>query len=193
MRRLGREFKERYPDYFSWLCEMVCVDGRYTDEAYWILAKTLWDTDFEWIIPIDENRARNGTYLRYLYELDGGTDSYDGPCTVLEMLIALAKRMDDILDELDGECRISMYFWEMIDNLGLIKYSDNNLRCPGTGYDVILEGVEREGIDQILEDWMQRRIDYDGTGGLFPLRDPREDQRSVDIWYQCNAYMIENY
>lgn len=193
MRRLGREFEERYPDYFSWLCEMVCVDGRYTDEAYWILAKALWDTDFTWILPMDESRAKDGEYLRYLYELDGGTDGYDGPCTVLEMLVALADRMDSVLDELDGEKRISLYFWEMIDNLGLSKYSDMALMSHGDGYDVILEGREREGIDIILEDWMDRRIDYDGTGGLFPLKHPREDQRGVNIWYQCNAYMLENY
>lgn len=193
MKRLGAQFESRYPDYFSWLCELVNVDGQYTDEAYWILAKALWDTDYDWILRMDEDRAKSGTDLRYLYYLDGGTDSYDGPCTVLEVLVALAKDMDDILDELDGETRISLYFWEMIENLGLAKYSDHNLLRSGNGYDVVLEGCERENIDQILEDWMQRRFDYDGTGSPFPLRNPRHDQRNVDLWYQCNAYMLENY
>lgn len=193
MKRLGREFEERYPDYFCWLCEMVCVDGRYTDEAYWILAKTLWDTEYIWILDYDDDREKKGLYLRYLYECNGGTDGYDGPCTVLEVLIALAQDMNSALDELDGEDRVSMYFWEMIENLGLGKYSDSALVSKGNGFDVELNKIERSNIDQILDDWLYRRFDYDGTGSPFPLRHPKRDQRGVDLWYQCNAYMIENY
>lgn len=188
MRRLSREFEERYPDYFCWLCEMICVDGRYTDEAYWVLAKTLWDTDYTWVLDYDDDRAKRGVYLRYLYECDGGTDGYDGPCTVLEVLVALAQDMNNVLDELDGEDRITMYFWEMIENLGLSKYSDDTF-----GADPELDKLYHSDMDQILEDWMDRRFDYDGTGSPFPLRHPKRDQRGVDLWYQCNAYMIENY
>ena len=184
MRRLGYKFEERYPDYFCWLCEMVCVDGRYTDSSYWILAKILWNTDFYWMIDMDENRAADGEGLRYRYECIGGTDSYDGPCTVLEMMIALADRMDTVMDELDGECRVPMFFWEMIDNLGLSEYTDEWFN----------EGNDDRGeIDHILEEFLERGYDYYGHGGLFPLKNPREDQREVELWYQANAYLLENY
>jgi hypothetical protein len=32
-----------------------------------------------------------------------------------------------------------------------------------------------------------------GLGGMFPLEDPREDQRAIEIWYQMMAYINENY
>lgn len=183
MRRLGYEFEERYPDYFEWLCEMVCVDGRYNDSAYWVLAKILWNTDYTWSMEMDENRAGDGEALRYRYECDGGTDGYDGPCTVLEMLVALADRMDTMLDELDGECKLPCYFWEMIENLGLDEYTD----------EYYTEHYDNGEVDIILENWLDRVYNYDGSGGLFPLKHPREDQRHVDTWYQMNAYIMENY
>jgi hypothetical protein len=31
-----------------------------------------------------------------------------------------------------------------------------------------------------------------GYGGLFPLEEPKEDQRKVEIWYQMMAYLGEN-
>lgn len=188
MTRLGTDLDMTYPDYFCWLCELVCVDGRYTDEAYWVLAKHLWNTDYYWLLDMDGNRAFDGIDLRHRYELHGGTEGYDGPCTVLEMLVALADRLDQTMDELDGECRITMFFWEMIGNLGLSNYSDH----------IFEENPKRakvygRRIDQKLEAWMDRRFDYNGAGGLFPLRNPQEDQRDVEYWYQANAYILENY
>lgn len=184
MRRLGHEFEGRYPDYFCWLCETVCVDGRYTDNAYWMLAKNLWNTDFRWSLDMDENRAADGKGFRYRYECEGGTDTYNGPCTVLEVLVALADRMDTCMDELDGECRIPMYFWEMIENLGLEEFDDQ----------FFIQGGDDDGeIDYILERWLNRDYSYDGNGGIFPLKNPKEDQRNVELWYQMNAYLMENY
>ena len=189
MMRLGREFEDdRYPDYFAWLCETVCVDGRYTDESYWILAKRLWDTDFYWILDRDEDRAKSVSVLRYRYQCIGGTDIYEGPATVFEVLAMLAENINDILDELDGENRTTMYFWEMIDNLGLSEFSDQF-------FDERPENrlIFEDEIDGRLENWMGRNIGYDGLDGLFPLKNPKEDQANVEIWYQMNAYIIENY
>lgn len=193
MRRLGIEFEERYPDYFCWLCEMVCVDGRYADEAYWVLAKTLWNTDFIWALERDKNRIEDGLYLRDIYAHEGGTDGYDGPCTVLEVLVALADRIDTMLDEVDGENRVAMYFWEMIENLGLGSFTDEYFIGGESGYDLILDHDEKDPIDHILEQWMYREFEYDGYGSPFPLKDAKEDQRAIELWYQANAYIIERY
>ena len=188
MRRIDANLEPEYPDYFAWLCEMVCVDGRYTDISYWVLAKHLWNTDYYWLLDMDANRAFDGIDLRHRYELHGGTYNYDGPCTVLEMLVGLADRMDQVMDELDGECKTPMFFWEMIDNLNLANYSDFM-------FEEHPKRVKAYGrrIDQKLEDWMDRKFDYNGNGGLFPLRNPPEDQRDVEYWYQANAYILENY
>ena len=32
-----------------------------------------------------------------------------------------------------------------------------------------------------------------GTGGLFPLKRPRVNQRRVEVWYQMSEYLMENY
>lgn len=174
-----------YPDYFDWLCEQIYIDGRYTDESYWELAKILFDTPFEFSLAMDGNREMDALDLRAQYQ---GEDRFFEEATVLEVLIALAQRIENLLDELDGEDRSVMYFWEMMDNLGLTRYSDNLFRMhPKARSNYIHQIVTR------LERWMNRDIDYDGHGGLFPLRNPKRDQRDVDIWYQASAYMLENY
>lgn len=190
MNSLSKEFVDSsYPDYFYWLCEMVCVDGRYTDESYWILAKALWDTEYYWSIDRDENRAKNVSILRYRYCNIGGFDGYDGKPSVLEVLVMLSENMYDILDDLDGEDQRPIYFWEMIDNLGLSLYSDYEFNAAGE--DRVMLYFRR--IDQKLSRWMDRKFRYSGHGSPFPLRDAREDQRDVELWYQMNAYLIENY
>ena len=38
----------------------------------------------------------------------------------------------------------------------------------------------------------ERSYAFDGYGGLFPLRKPHQDQRNIEIWYQMQAYLMEN-
>ena len=45
----------------------------------------------------------------------------DGPCTVLEMLIALSYRLEFETAQSKWEKTVSEWFWILIDNLGLIK------------------------------------------------------------------------
>lgn len=179
---------EDKPDYFCWLSEMVCVDGRYTDESYWILAEALWDIDYFWILERDENRAKSVDLLRNRYLLDGGKERYEGKPNVLEVLVMLSDVMFDMLDELDGEDRRPMYFWEMIENLGLSDFTDQ----------VYEELPNRRAwfyrrIKQRISVWLERKFDYNGFGSPFPLENPREDQAEVELWYQMQYYVVENY
>ena len=119
-----------YQDYFQWLCEMVHIDQE--DRSYWILAKDLHQHPFYSLIPHDENRASDGLELRedYLHFINYPKYvSIDGECTVFEMLVALARRMDfetsDPYDKDDYNDRTAYWFWEMMDNLGLIVFSDD--------------------------------------------------------------------
>ena len=109
-------------DYFAWLCEMVHIDQM--ERSYLNLAKDLHYRKFYALVNHDENRASDGIALRELYLREINYPKYvtiDGDCSVLEMLIALAERIDyetcDPYDTNGPKYRTTYWFWEMIDNL----------------------------------------------------------------------------
>ena len=82
-------------DYFNWLCELVHIDQ--IERSYWLLAKDMHRKEFIAYIDHDENRASDGIELReeYLRTVDyNGYLDMDRKCSVFEMLVALAQRMD---------------------------------------------------------------------------------------------------
>lgn len=174
--------------YFNWLCDIVHIDQ--IDRSYQLLASELHRTPFIAIVEHDENRGYDGIELRDEFvreeRIMPDENELNGECTVFEMLIALARRMDfitsDPYDFSDTSDKTAYWFWEMIDNLGLMDFDDDSY--------VRLEGNTCVGwaIDSLL----RRDYDVDGDGGLFPLQYPTEDQRNVEIWYQMNAYMYEH-
>lgn len=166
--------------YFSWLIDLIDIDE--TGRQYWFLTMTLYNKEFYWVIDRDANRAEDGKALRKKFKEDISFDDYDiieGPCSVLEMLIALAARFDGNGSiDYDDRVNISENFWEMIVNLGLDMYDD--------GY------FNEDEVDNILTIWMDRDFKYDGYGSIFPLDNPQTDQRQVEIWYQMQSYIQEN-
>lgn len=173
-------------DYFAWLCELVHINS--IETSYMALAKDLHHRKFYSIVPHDENRASDGKELREEYLREINYPKYieiEGDCSIFEMLIALAKRMDfetnDPYDIEENVDRTAYWFWEMIDNLGLTKYSDDNYYYYGGS----------DHIDRILDRFLERRYSRDGNGGIFPLEWTRKDQRDVEIWGQMNAYLAE--
>ena len=173
-------------DYFEWLCERVEAIGG--EQTYWLLCKDLHNAVFTGLVPHDENREYDGIALRerYFWETQVLDESFDGePCTMLEMLVALADRIDfELGDPDDDRCWTARYFWELIGNLGLNAFDDEHYIARG--------GVRR--VQEILDVLINRTYDYDGSdGGLFPLAYPERDQREVEIWYQMQAYLQENY
>ncbi len=173
-------------DYFAWLCEMVHIDQM--DRSYMNLAKDLHHRKFYSLVSHDENRASDGQELREYYMREINYPKYlelEGECSVLEMLIGLARRMDFETNnpyDINGpKDKTTYWFWEMIDNLGLMKFSD----------DVYYQNGGANKVDKILDRFLNRRYSKDGTGGLFPLDNPRRDQREVEIWYQMNSYLAE--
>ncbi len=170
--------------YFVWLCKIVGLHKR--KAQYYSLMDDLFSKGFRYTLPMDENRALDGLALREIFRADNHmskSEILEGPCNVLEVLVALAQRMnfemsDPDLDETD---HTSWFFWEMIDNLGLTAYSD----------DMYYQNDGSFAVDVVLNTFLDRMYEPDGTGGLFPLNHPGEDQRYVEIWYQMNAYLIE--
>ena len=175
-------------DYFQWLCDLVQIDK--VDKSYWLLANDLHATSFYSIVEMDENRAADGMELRDIYENELGLKyplMSERDCSVLEMMIALAMKMDyqtagidpDIPDTGNGTI---YWFWDMIDNLGLLGFDDDSYYALG--------GPKK--VHDILEKLLKRRYTNTGIGGLFPLIHCNRDQRSVDLWYQMCAYLFEN-
>jgi hypothetical protein len=163
--------------YFNWLCAKVVVTDKSTPSlTHWKLLRTLYQIEFVWQIMGDDNRAEDGKELRYYFTL--AAEIPDDPqwrilpgCSLLEMLIAFAKRAEFQTDDPARE-----WFWEFIDNLGLSEFTD--------GYDFTEEDVE-----EIVEPFIWRTYDSSGYGGLFPMHNPRADQRRVELWYQFFQYL----
>lgn len=186
MRLFGDELTRRESDqrnrYFKWLCLLVDA-GEGEDHDIFVdgVLTILFEKEFYWLIPNDENRAMDGKELRNVYKFDEHrsiSSFQDEPCSCLEMLIALAHKWDFDIDYNPGSGdRTSDKFWEMIGNLGLDKYA--------------LSDRDNVLIDTTIEDWLARNYREDGLGGLFPLNDPSGNQRKVEIWYQMQAYIIE--
>lgn len=172
-------------DYFQWLCEEMHVDTGVA--SYWLLFNDLHSIEFVPYVEHDENRAADGIALRERYFEDQpwvGYETLDGPCTVLEMLAALSERIDfEMSDPVVNICQPAKYFWEMISNLGLMPYSDDAY--------VELDGYYN--VKAIIENFVERAYEPDGRGGLFPRIGTTSDQRDVEIWYQMQGYLQDNY
>jgi hypothetical protein len=166
--------------YFEWLYNQVAnLKLRNPARTHWSLLRQLYSKEFDWFVPNDDNRAEDGKDIRreFLSEVNAPYDPgwEDLGCSMLELFIGIARRLSF---EADGEPDV--WFWHLIETLGLLEFSDKN-------YNQEAERV----IDEALERVIRRTYDYDGRGGLFPLRNPPSDQRNVEIWYQLSAYLIE--
>lgn len=160
--------------YFLFLCSKVDHDE---ERDYYGLLKQLHRIEFseDTFEPIsnDVNRIADGLSIRN----DFRKGQIIGPCSFLEFLIGLAYRIEDVI----GNDYVYS-FWEMIENLGLLEFDDDSIDLS-----------ESEEVEEVVSTFLNRRYKRDGRGGLFPLRHPKEDQRKVEIWYQMQAYLIENY
>lgn len=170
-----------YDDYFLWLCSLVDADMNRYGELLW----RLHDMDFSWILDRDDGRAEDGLALRKEYveiTYDDWVELWERPCTVLEALIGLAIRMDDILISDDVSNRVRIWFWEFISNLGLKRYVNANLQYDSDFYDV----------QRIIDRWLSRSFDFDGYGSPFPLSESYKDQRKETMIYQMNFYITDH-
>lgn len=169
--------------YLEWLYEQVGKYSRNPRSTHWDLLKQMYSTEFVWFVPNDDNRMEDGRALRYEFVEAAGLDRVPAEwmgmgCSFLEMLIGMARILAFEAGGRKGE-----WFWHMLENVSLEK-------CTDARYANSPQAIS-ERVSETLEMIIWRTYLPDGQGGLFPLRDPKEDQRQVELWYQMSAYILE--
>ena len=170
-------------DYFEWLYEGMCGNRYSKNISYRKLLEHLHNTNFRYTISNDRNRANDGKSLRYSFALSQGcedepeliTDYLKGPCSVFEMMVALAQRCESVMDDPKIGDRTGQWFWGMINNLGLGGMNDNR--------------YDEQYVDDVINTFLDREYKSNGKGGLFTIRNCEYDLREVEIWYQLCWYL----
>lgn len=171
-------------EYFEWISELVS-DNKYTEgRSFRKLLMCLHSVSFRYPrnIPHDGNRAEDGVNLRYRFAHERGyshTYVYSiltEPCSVLEMMIALAIRCEEhIMEDTDIGDRKAQWFWDMIKNLDLYSMDDKSF--------------DKTYVLNTITILLDRKYRADGVGGLFTVPNCRYDLRNIEIWYQMCWYL----
>ena len=97
-------------------------------------------------------------------------------CSVLEMMIALAIRLEEhIMHDPDIGDRTAMWFWGMLDSMGLSEMDDSEFNLAY--------------VEAVVQRFLDRDYRPDGKGGLFTIEECKYDLRKVEIWYQACWYL----
>lgn len=172
--------------YLDWMYDLVCDDQYSRGLGYRKLFGYLYNVEFTYTLPMDGNRFEDGINLRYKF---GMAEGYDDaiiatyldvrPCSVLEMMIALALRCEvHIMDDSQKGNRVGQWFWEMVVNLGISMPDDK---------------FDPDVADRAMDIFLNRKYDRDGRGGLFRTNDLTKNMRTMDIWYQMCAHLNDVY
>lgn len=175
--------RELRREYFIWMCQLV-YNRRYSKGNYYEdLLSYLNSKPFEYTIDIDGNRAADGEDLRYRFGYERGYPNSmiaayldTRPCSILEMMVALAFRCEEhIMEDPDVGNRTGKWFWDMIESLGLRGMTN--------------EDFDPWYVDKVLRKFATRNYDRNGKGGLFTIKNADKDMRTIDIWYQMCFYL----
>lgn len=166
-------------EYFEWLFDLVC-EKTHTVVSYRKLISRLHSIPFRYSIHRDANRASDGVDLRRRFALEydcvEAIDCLDYPCSVLEMIAALAIKCEEsIMDDPAYGDRTRQWFWKMINNLGLGHMNDRF--------------YDRYIVDEVIDRFLDREYEPDGQGGLFTIKNCGRDLRDVEIYYQLCWYL----
>lgn len=170
--------------YFKWMYQLVY--GNRKDPrglSYEKLCNLLYDMEFKYIIDMDSNRYSDGIDLRVRFGYETGINGSfierylnKRPCSVLEMMLALAIRCEEhIMDNPDIGNRTGYWVQLMIKNLGLNKSDDCHFN--------------ENYVESIILRFLERNYESNGAGSLFIVNNAPRDLRKVEIWYQMNWYL----
>lgn len=170
--------------YFEWLFNIVCGLRFAESISFRKLIVHLHNTEFRYSIPNDASRAHGGENLRHRFAASQMPDipEYEildilgGPCSVFEMMVALAIYTEEHLmtNPQIGD-RTGQWFWNMVVNLGLGDQMDNRFN--------------KRYVEDTLQRFLDRKYEPNGKGGLFTIRNCGHDLRKVDIFRQLCWYL----
>lgn len=164
-------------EYRKWLLRRVGFRRKGYDRLMDQLLKMpyYWDSKF----PRDEDRALDGLMLREEYFDDEPPLMLFPDCSVLEMLVAFAIRIDNEWTGDPEEPHPEEIFWEMICNLSLEK--QDNFR------------FDHNIVERFVEIWLRRFYDFEGNRSIFPVEKCEKDHRKISIWSQMLDYISQKY
>lgn len=173
----NRVFRRRY---LKWLIDKCWDPDRYSQ-----LYLHLFNIDYKHINEYDSNRASDGEYLRFLYGEEVGLTSDTvirnlefSPCTILELIVALAIRLETIFyTDKPTDNRTDLWIKDMIESLGLSRFDNDRF--------------DRDEVDERIYRFLNAEFDEYGKGGLFTLNTPNPNIRSFDIWKIANLKLNE--
>lgn len=166
--------------YFSWLTDQI---SSYAEErvAYSTLLKTLYETPFDSVDGLDDNRVVDGIFLRksFLFETgikNASIEWVQMDCSFFEMLVAISSRMSIMMDYDQEYC-----FWKMLNNMRLV-YSDDEMTYMGS---LVVDRIEKV---------INRSYESNGEGSIFPLQNPPYgwDSTKQEVLIQMYEYIKEN-
>jgi hypothetical protein len=168
-------------DYFKWLCNLACSERGGPEKALTDIFLEMYNFHFHGFVGYDFNREEDGLELRKAFYSSYDSDErLDEPCTMLEMVLSLTKAMSFTMFNFVKDSSIHRWVVEMCINCGALVRDGNGYSCA-------------KNVREILQRIQDRAYRKDGTGGFFPMISDDKDQREVEIWYQANEYLIENY
>lgn len=162
------------------MISLICYDEQFWEYAS--LLRLLYTIPFRWTIPNDENRAVDGLDLREKYFKEHHKKPTNimvndsDKCTVLEMLIGLACRVEYLLGDSQYGDNPHDWFWNIIFMMGLGDATEDDW--------------DEDVAIKIIDNMMDRGYNPDGSGGgLFVVDNASIDFTKIEIWQQLSYFI----
>lgn len=165
--------------YFGWLWERSGLGPNYCR-----LVRLLYQMEYVPSLVDDENRREDGNALLREYCAEFGYDippldeGITDQCSVLEMLIAFATRINRELVGDPDDSYIGLWLKRMLENLGVYQYDDNHWN----GKKAIVK----------LWSWLHKK----GDVVLFPITlfsGGAQDSRKISEWERVNHFLNDQF
>lgn len=183
-------------DYMKWLVRTYinkdnCMGNRT------LLLQDLFHTRYRSGVGNDANRGGDGLQLRDIYihskplnasETEADVDAINGlgDPNMLEVMIGICLRLEDMTRSFVPDNSPSHWMLRLLDNLNLLTLTD----------DIYTKINGNQIVYDTMETLLNREYDSLGHGSLFPMKDTKRnrkrDYRTVEIWYQMQAWIGEN-
>lgn len=158
--------------YFNFLLSMLDLQRFSRKITFKKLLVKLFETQYQSNIPNDINRVHDAIRFRDIM--------YDGPhitqpVSVLEVMISLAIRCEDIMQDESFGNRTPQWFWLMLNNIGLSGM-----------YDAV---YDEEYVEDVLHTFLTHQYEPTGKGSLFVDLNTTDDFRYLELWSQMCRYL----